>query len=156
MKVDEGLRKKARTVFLPRILVPSRRRDRKRMIRVPLFPGYTFVRTDMNPVERLDILKTAGVVRFIGNADGPLPVPESAIESLRLMVATDLDVQTGNRLRKGDLVVVVQGPFTGVTGVLVRYRGKGRVVVNVDALGQNASVEVSAEDVERVPPVLKR
>jgi transcription termination/antitermination protein NusG len=156
MKVNDGLQKKARTVFLPRVLVPSRRRDRKLMIRVPLFPGYAFVRTDMNPAERLDILKTVGVVRFIGNADGPLPVPDSAIESLRLMVATDQDVKTDNRLRRGDLVIVVQGPFVGVTGVFIRYRGQGRVVVNVDALGQNASVEVSAEDVERVPSVLKK
>jgi transcription antitermination factor NusG len=47
-------------------------------------------------------------------------------------------------------VVVVSGPFTGVTGIFVRYKGNDRVVVNIDALGQSAGVEVDEEDVEIV------
>jgi hypothetical protein len=38
--VHDGLYKKSMEVFLPKIKVPSRRRDRKLMLKVPLFPGY--------------------------------------------------------------------------------------------------------------------
>ena len=124
------------------------------MIHVPLFPGYVFVRTDLNAHSQIDVLKTVGVVRFVGNASGPLPVQDDAVESLRLMVSVQREVTTGSRLQKGDRVVVVDGPFTGVQGVFVRYRGGNRVVVNIDALGQFAGVEVDENDVELLPPIL--
>ena len=47
--VNEGLLRKSVEVYLPRITVPSKRRDRKKTIRVPLFPGYVFVKTDLHP-----------------------------------------------------------------------------------------------------------
>lgn len=148
--VNDALGKKAKEVFLPKILVKSTRRDRKAMIRVPLFPGYVFVKTDLNPNEHLDILKTVGAVRLIGSNEGPISVPDATIESLKIMVMAEKPVTTGQKYRKGDHVVVVRGPFTGVTGIFVRYKGNDRVVVNIDALGQSAGVEVDEDDVEIV------
>ncbi|MBW2597899.1 MAG: UpxY family transcription antiterminator, partial [Deltaproteobacteria bacterium] len=140
--VNEGLVKKSIEVFLPKIQVKiqvrSKRRDRKAMIRVPLFPGYLFVKSDLNPYKHLEIVKTVGAVRLIGNKDGPIPVPSETIKSLEIMIGGNNTVITGSRFKKGDRVVVVYGPFTGVTGTFVRYRGKGRVIVNIEALGQFA------------------
>lgn len=152
-KVNEGLERKSKEVFLPKVLVRSKRRDRKVMIRVPLFPGYVFVKTDLDPADQLDIVKTAGIVRFVGNRSGPQPVPDEAIDALRVMVDTGLDISTGTRLKKGDRVIVVQGPFTGIRGTFARYRGRGRIVVNIDALGQFAAVEVNEDDIELLPPL---
>lgn len=152
--VNEGLLGKEKEVFLPKILVRSKRRDRKKMIRVPLFPGYVFVKTDLNPYEHLDILKTIGAVRLIGDKTAPIPVPDATIDSLKIMVAADQMVTTGQKFKKGDRVIVSHGPFAGVSGIFIRYKGSGRVVVNIDALGQSASVEVSEEDVEIIPDIL--
>jgi len=152
--VNEGLVKKSMEVFLPKVQVRSRRRDRKVMIRVPLFPGYLFVKTNLDPVEHLEIVKTAGVVRFIGNKEGPVSVPSDTIDSLKIMVKVDNTITTGSRFRKGDRVIVVQGPFAGVIGTFARYRGKGRVIVNIEALGQYAGVDVSEEDIEILPGIL--
>jgi len=124
------------------------------MIRVPLFPGYLFVKTDLSPDEHIEIVKTAGAVRLIGNKDGPVPVPPDTVESLQIMVQTDHPVSTGTRFRKGSKVLVVTGPFAGVTGTFVRYKGLGRVVVIIEALGQYAGVEVDEEDVEILPEIL--
>lgn len=152
--VNEGLAKKTLDVFLPKITVKSRRRDRHKMIRVPLFPGYVFVRTDLNPYEHIEILKTTGAVRLIGSTQGPVPITDATIESLKIMVSTDNEVITGTRFRKGDRVIVVNGPFAGVTGIFSSYRGDGRVVVNIEALGQFAAVNVDATDVEKLPEIL--
>jgi transcriptional antiterminator NusG len=152
--VNEGLIKKSIEVFLPKIQVRSKRRDRKAMIRIPLFPGYLFVKSDLNPYEHLEIVKTVGAVRLIGNKDGPIPVPSDTIKSLEIMVGGNNTVITGTRFKKGDRVVVVYGPFTGVIGTFVRYRGKGRVIVNIEALGQFAGAEVSEEDIEKLPEIL--
>ena len=152
--VHEGLLKKNLDVFLPKIKVQSRRRDRRLMIQVPLFPGYLFVRTDLRPQRHLEIVKTVGAVRLIGTKDGPVPVPDETVASLEIMISTILPVTTGSRVRKGDRVVVVSGPFAGVTGTFIRYRGKRRVVVNIEALGQYAGVEVDEGDVEPLPKIL--
>jgi len=149
--VFNGLDGKSLETFLPKITVMSKRRDRRKKIRVPLFPGYVFVKSDLNAYERLEIVKTVGVVRLIGNKDGPVPVPEEAIDSLKIMIAASSDIKTGARFKKGDRVMVVEGPMAGVKGVFVRHKGHGRIVVAIDAMGQYASVDVSEDFVEKTP-----
>ncbi len=151
--VNEGLTKKSLEVFLPKIQVRSKRRDRKVMIRVPLFPGYLFVKTNLEPYEHIEIVKTVGAVRLVGNKDGPIPVFSETIESLKIMVQGNESVTTGSRFKKGDKVIVIHGPFAGVVGTFVRHRGKGRVIVNIEALGQYAGVNVGEEDIELLPKI---
>lgn len=124
------------------------------MIRVPLFPGYVFVKTGLHPHEYLEIVKTAGVVRLVGNRNGPLAVTEETVGSLKIMVNGDEQIITGNRFAKGDRIIVIEGPFAGVVGYFIQYRGQGRVIVNIEALGQFAAVNVSEEDVEPLPEIL--
>lgn len=146
--VYEGLTKKSIEVYLPKVLVRSRRVDRKVMIRIPLFPGYLFVKSDLTPGRHIEIVKTAGAVRLIGNRSGPLPVSLETIESLKIMTAGDGKILTGTVFKKGNRVIVISGPLEGVMGTFARYGKIGRVIVNIEALGQFASVEVDEEDIE--------
>lgn len=152
--VSDGLTKKSIEVFLPKIKVRSKRRDRKLMIQIPLFPGYLFVKSALKPNEHIEIVKTVGAVRIVGNKDGPIPVPVETVESLKIMVKSDHSILTGSRFKKGDPVMVIAGPLAGITGTFARYRGKGRVLVNIEALGQFAGVEVNEEDIEKLPAIL--
>ena len=124
------------------------------MIKVPLFPGYVFVRSDLHPNRHLDILKTVGAVRLIGDHQGPISVADQTIESLQIMVNTEHPVGTGTAFQKGERVMVVNGPFSGVIGFFERYRGVDRIIVHIEALGQFASVEVDADDVEKIPDII--
>ncbi|MFP4446905.1 MAG: transcription termination/antitermination protein NusG [Desulfosudaceae bacterium] len=146
--VYEGLCRKGREVFLPTVTVRSRRRDRKVYLQQPLFPGYLFVRTENTPERRLDILKTTGVVKLVGNRDQPLPVDGVIVDSIKIIVDAEQQVQTMEGLRPGQSVHVVCGPFAGVYGVFERYQGVDRVVVNIDAMGRAAAVNVAADEVE--------
>jgi len=146
--VYEGLTKKSIEAFLPKAMVRSRRLDRKAMIRVPLFPGYVFVKSDLTPSNQIEIVKTVGAVRLVGTRNGPVPVSAETVESLKIIVSGDNKVLTGPDFKKGDRVAVISGPLEGVIGTFVRYRGIGRVIVSIDALSQFASVEVDEEDVE--------
>jgi transcriptional antiterminator NusG len=152
--VTDGLLKKSIEVYLPLVTVRSRRKDRRVMIRVPLFPGYIFVKTDLHPNSHLEVVKTVGAVRLIGNKQGPVPVPDETVNSLQIMVESNHAVTTGNQLKSGDRVMVVYGPFAGVVGTFVRHGSKGRVIVNIEALGQYAGVEVNEEDIEIIPKIL--
>ena len=151
--VHAGLVKKSVEVFLPKITVPSKRRDRKKMIRIPLFPGYIFVKSDLSPNHHLEIVKTAGAVKLLGSQHGPVSVPDDAIESLKIMVSSEQPISTGYQFNQGDRVMVVDGPFTGVVGIFERYGAQGRIVVFIEAMGQFAAVEVNVGDVEKMPPI---
>ncbi len=150
--VNDGLQKKTFEAFLPTMHVRSKRRDRKIMLDLPIFPGYTFVKSALGAEEHLSIVKTAGVVRVIGNTAGPVPVQSDIIESLKIMTSAQQSIQTEGRFKKGEKVMVLYGPFAGLTGFFQKYKGKGRVYVNIDLLGQSASVEIEEEDIE---PILK-
>ena len=114
--VNEGLIKKSFETFLPKMRVRSKRRDRHKMIHVPLFPGYTFVRTSLDPQLHLEVVKIVGAVKLIGNLTGPpVPVPDDVIDSLRIMVNASEAIVTGTRFKKGEQVMVMAGPFAGVT-----------------------------------------
>jgi len=148
--------KKQIDAFLPKLKQKSTRKDRNLMIEKPLFPGYVFVQSSVEPAYQLKILKTIGAVRLLGNKSGPLPIPRSQIESLKIMTSTSVDLITGAnvRLKKGDPVTIIEGPLAGVKGEFTRHKGKGRVVIKIEALGQYAGVEVDENNIEKLPEFL--
>lgn len=148
--VYDSLLKKSIDAFLPTTKKRSMRRDRKVILDAALFPGYVFVRSELSARENLAILKTAGVVNFVGTKSGPIPVDEKAIESLKIMVTATDRIMTGSSFKRGDPVRVTRGPFTGIRGEFIRYGGEERVLVEIAALGQFASVDVTCEDVEPI------
>jgi transcription antitermination factor NusG len=153
---DQIVQKKM-AVFLPKAKKVSCRKDRKKVIEVPLFPGYLFVKSSFDPACQLFILKTQGAVRFLGNQKGPVPVPDTQIASLKILTAADQDLITGpcsHLLVQGDPVMVMQGPFAGTRGEFIRYRGKGRIIVKLPLLGRYAGVEIDEDMVEKMPDFL--
>ena len=151
--VYKSIIKKKIDVFLPRIKKKSRRKDRNLMIETPLFPGYIFVKSTFNSGDQLNILKTIGAVRLLGNQAGPVPIPQSQVESLKILTSANMDLITGAniRIKKGEPVMILEGPMAGVKGEFARYKGKGRVIIKIDVLGQYAGVEVQENNIEKVP-----
>lgn len=155
--VTKMIEKKSIDVFLPKVKVKSKRIDRHKMINVPLFPGYLFVNISLDPREQLKVLKTVGAVRLLGSHQGPVLVPEAHIESLKIITGNGIKIITGNQgqvLEQGEPVMIVNGPMSGVKGEFMQYKGKGRVIIRIEALGQFAGVEIDEEDLEKLPPVL--
>jgi transcription antitermination factor NusG len=90
-KVLLGLTQKSIHAFLPKMEVWSKRQDRRKKIHIPMFSGYLFAETaEMGNRTRLDILKTAGVVRILGrpNSQDPIPVPDDKIDAIQRLVAS--------------------------------------------------------------------
>lgn len=150
-KVYEGLCGKSLEAFLPRIQVMSRRKDRRKKILVPLIPGYVFVRSILVPEEYHQIIKTVGVVRMISFKGQPVPADDQEISSLMILDGTDRTVQNRAYVRKGERVMIMEGPFRGLTGFYLRHKGKtDRVVVSLDLLQRSLEVEIEDWILERV------
>jgi transcription antitermination factor NusG len=129
--------------FLPRQEVWSRRVDRRLRLRVPLFPGYLFVRLAPEPEVWAALVRTRGVVRVLGHGGRPAPVPEAQIESVRRLLANSAVLSPHPYLQVGRPVRVVSGPLAGCQGLLLRRREhKARLVVSLDILRQAVAVEI--------------
>jgi transcription termination/antitermination protein NusG len=147
--VKERLVKLGIDAFLPVIERMSRWKDRKKLLSFPLFPGYLFVRMSGNQNEKLLVLKTPGVVRFIGQTPGePEAVPDEQIVSLRRLVESKENLDPYPYLKEGNRVRIKSGPLAGVEGILVERKGMHNLVLSVDILRQGVSIQVDAYSVE--------
>jgi len=150
-KVFDGIYGKSIEVFLPRIQVISRRKDRHKKILVPLLPGYVFVNTTLEPAEYLKILKTVGVVRLVGFEGKPVPANNEEINSLMILDGTDRTVQNRDYMNKGDRVMIMEGPLKGLIGFYLRSKGQGnKIVVSIDLLNRSLELEIEDWALEKV------
>lgn len=122
--------------------------DRKQAIEVPLFSGYLFVRIDPEKESRLQVLKTPGVVSFVGNQTGPLPIPDQQIDDIRTVVKAGTAYSVQPFFNAGDRVRVARGPLAGVEGTLVRANSESRLLVSIEMVRQSVAVKISPDDIE--------
>lgn len=151
IKVVERLTQAGKEVFLPTVERQRKWKDRKKSVAFPLFPGYLFAYIARNIDDRLSILKTKGVVRFLGTIPGePEAVPEEQIISLKRLVASKEELDPYPYLKEGQRVRVKSGPLAGVEGILAQKKDRHMLVLSVDILQQGVSVKIEAGDVEVV------
>ncbi|MGA1863579.1 MAG: transcription termination/antitermination protein NusG [bacterium] len=149
--VNMRLAAKEIPVFLPKIEVWSRRKDRKKRIRIPLFRGYLFVHVELEKRIWLEVLKTPGVARIVGNQKEPVPIPDQQIDSIRILLENDVLLTPVPYLQIGQRVKIMNGPLTGVEGILMKTdTRKNKLVVSVDLLMRSLCVELDTIDVEPV------
>lgn len=142
----EMLSLKGLEVFLPLYESQRRWRDRKKLISLPLFPCYLFVRGSLN--QKLKVLTTPGVHMILHRGQEIAVLPDEEIESIQRAVNGAGAVEPHPYLKCGTHVRVIRGSLEGVTGILVRKKNKFRLVLSVDMLAQSVAIEVDAVDVE--------
>ena len=145
---SEVLERLGITHFLPMILERRHWSDRTKIIGVPLFPGYLFVRTSSTAELIVSIRMVPGLIDIVRSQSGPATVPEDEIESVRTLVSRGENCSIHASLVVGDPVRIVRGILKGVQGTLIRCGTKSRVVVSVQVIQRAVSVEVADSDVE--------
>ena len=149
-EVEMALQRQEMEIFLPLITVPSRRRDRKVTLRVPLFPGYLFINARLDTKIIHKIIKAHYVVRLLGNGR-PAPIPEAEVEAIETIVSGDRPYYPWTFLEKGKKVRVIDGPLTGVEGIILeRRQQKRQLVVSVELFRRSVAVELGDEMVEQL------
>ena len=125
--------------------------DRKQMVEVPLFSGYLFVCISLlKKNSKLQVLKVPGIVGFVGNQTGPLPIPDQQIEDIRTVLTAGVECSVYPFLKEGDRVRVVRGALAGVVGTLLHTNSTSRLLISIDMIRQSLSVNVLREAVELV------
>jgi transcription antitermination factor NusG len=139
------LKEKGYSILVPLYLRRKARGMRTEVRELPLFDGYAFCQFD--PLKRLPILTTPGVIRILGLGKIPVPVEDSEITALQSITQAGLAMRPCDYLRVGTRVRVEEGPLKGVEGILLRKKDEQRLVVSVTLLQRSVAVEFGYEDV---------
>ncbi len=116
---------------------------------LPLFTGYLFFCGD--DAGRIELLKTNRVANLIEVIDQEGLIDELARFERALRAGAPLIPH--RYLEKGQWCRVIAGPLLGLEGIVVQTKGDTRLVLQIDILGQAASVEI---DVDMIEPVEKQ
>ncbi len=128
--------------FLPLLDTWKQWSDRKKKVSEPLFRGYLFVNIAMQR-EKIAVLDTEGVVKFIGIGKTPSVIYQRDIEWLKQLVREpDAVHRTFDALPPGQRVRVLAGPFKDFEGVVVRQGRESRLVVFFDSIMQGVEVTI--------------
>lgn len=147
--VAEMLSAKGFEVFLPLYESIRRWKDRNKLLTLPLFPGYVFVRGGLN--RRLQVVTTPGVHMILFYGEEVAVIPGAEIDAIRKAVAGPFRVEPHPFLKCGERVRVTRGSLLGVEGVLVRKKNLYRLVLSVDMMAKSVAVEIDSTDVEPAP-----
>lgn len=124
--------------------------DRRKKVELPLFPGYVFVQIAPLNERRVEVLRTPGVVRFVGSEVGGTAIPDEQIESIRTLVEQNLPWSSHPFLKVGQRIRVKGGSLHGVEGIFVKRNGVDTLVISVDAIQRSLSVSIQGYDLEVV------
>jgi transcriptional antiterminator NusG len=153
-RVNLGLTQKAHHSFLPKIEVWSKRKDRRKKILIPMFPGYIFVELlSLDNAIKLDVLKTFGVVRILGKPRGaePLPIPDEKIDAIQRIVQSKVEVQQFQYPKVGEPARIIDGPFKGVEGLVLKtdYE-KELFVIAIELLQRSVAIKLEGFQITRL------
>jgi transcriptional antiterminator RfaH len=136
-------------VYYPRIRVkPVNPRSRKHK---PYFPGYLFLRIDLEHNSVTNLERIPGVVRLVSFGGEVSTVPNAIVQAIRVKV-DEINSSGGQKspgLSAGTVVKIEHGPFEGYEGIVdARVPGKERVRVLLKMLqDRKIPVELPVEDV---------
>jgi transcription antitermination factor NusG len=136
--------------FLPILRRIHKWSDRRVKVDVPMFSCYAFVRIVHTVEERLKVLRTPGVLGFVGCERQGTPIPDEQIESLRTAISENIPCFPHAFISVGKRVRIRGGSLDGVEGILERQGAHQSLVVSVELLHRSISIRVEGYDIELV------
>lgn len=142
------LQQKKVVTFLPLLQQIHRWSDRRSKVEVPMFSCYAFVRIVQTAEERLKVLRTPGVLGFVGSEREGTAIPREQIENLQMALREKIPCAVHPFIREGQRVRVRGGSLDGMEGILLRQGKDESLIVSVELLQRCVAIRVSGYDVE--------
>ena len=152
-KANVGLTQKNLMTFLPEMEIWSKRKDRKKKINVPLFPGYLFVDASLDNEIKLAILKTPGVVRILGKKENaePLSVPEDKIIALQRLLDKKVEMFTLQYPNPGEPARILDGPFAGIEGTVMKSDPEKELfVISIELMQRAVAIKLEGFQISKI------
>jgi transcription antitermination factor NusG len=147
-KVAAELREKGISVYLPMYSEKRQWSDRQRLVELPLFPQYAFVRITPKTEARIPVLRTPGVTGFVGKRGVGVPVPDREIEGIRTVLVQGVCFSHHSFLNVGKRIRIRGGSLDGVEGILTAINSDATLVVSVELIQRSLAIRIAGFAVE--------
>jgi transcriptional antiterminator RfaH len=115
-----------------------------------LFPRYIFAYFEAGRMLR-KVSFTRGVCQVVGFGDGPVPVENEMIELIKSHVAKDGFIQFNEDLKRGDKVVIRDGPLANLVGIFERdIKDSDRVLMLLTAISYQGHVTIDRQLLKKI------
>lgn len=137
-QVEKYLKADGIEVYLPLHLTPRRWSDRVKMVEVPLFSSYIFVKTTDEVLHKL--LKVSGISRIVFYNGQPATVREKEIQDIKDF----LENASGKECEfvLNDEVQIASGPMKDVKGT-VKKATKEHLILYLGQIGVTVQVKLN-------------
>ena len=132
--------------FLPLHEATSRRLSRFINTSKPLFPGYMFIRFDKAESEWHKINSTYGVSRLITFNSILKSIPTTFVDSLMKRYDLSGKLLPIQKLKKGDKVKVLTGPFANFIATVEKYEADQRIWILIDLMGRKTKIQTPSDN----------
>lgn len=152
-------------VWMPQCRVVVSRRRKRTIVDGPMYPGYLFVRGVLTDEWLAAVLGVRDVVDMIRSSSRPIAACEGQMTLLKQLVAEsggrvlieDGRVKRGfdapladEPFEEGQILRVLDGPFTGFNAIYKQMAGKERLKIFVDLFGRTSELEIDEASVQAV------
>jgi transcription antitermination factor NusG len=149
-KVAARLQDSGVYTYLPLVPQVHHWSDRRKLIDVPLFPGYAFIRAANYTQTAATVVRTGGVVTIVGAGARGTAIPDEQIAAIQTVLAQQFPCTTQPFLKIGQRVRVRGGALDGLQGILLARKGETSLVISVEMIQRSLAVRIDGFDVEPV------
>ena len=147
-KCEQSLTADGLMVFLPLSEQMRQWSDRKKKVKVPLFPGYLFVKCQTAEITKVSSYRgIVGPVRF---GTGYAIAREEEIESIRRLIENGVYAEVTPHITVGDEVIVESGPLKGITGICIMEGGKNYMYIEVSSIQQSIKFNLPVGQLRKI------
>jgi transcription antitermination factor NusG len=140
-RVNELLLRDKYEAYLPLKTEMRQWSDRKKKVKLPLLPGYIFVRCAKKEVQQ--IVKCPNVLAIVNNLNDYAIISETEINRLRVVADGGYEVmESCPDFSKGDTVLIKTGVFKGCEAIISDKAKSARVCVHLASIDVNFTLVI--------------
>ena len=147
-----GMADKLDQIFVPTQEVPEIRGGKRKVTVKVSFPGYVLVRMELDDELWYIVKSTPGVMGFVGMGTQPTPLEDEEVDNI--MKTAEMgpgeDAKHVIDLSIGDEAKIIDGPFTGFSGVVDEIsEEKSKLKLMISIFGRPTPVELEFFQIEK-------
>ncbi|MGP9801378.1 transcription/translation regulatory transformer protein RfaH [Rheinheimera sp. NSM] len=137
LRAQQQLANQGYNSFLPQITLQKLRGNKWLQITAPLFPRYLFLHLPAGQELNINAVRsTLGISDFVRFGAQFAQVPAALIQLLTEQQIQLKQQPQDTRLKKGDEISIINGPFSGLQAVFNTAEGDKRSSILISLLGQ--------------------
>jgi transcriptional antiterminator RfaH len=145
-QANKNLNQQGFETFLPLHDTTSRNASRFINAKRPLFPGYMFITFDRANSKWHKINNTYGVSRLVTFNTTLESIPDTFVYNLMKRYDLSGNLLPIQKLKKGDHVKVLNGPFANFIATVEKYEADQRIWILMDLMGRKTKIQTPSDN----------